>query len=68
MVYYNQERYFTEHTGRRPMDILNGKMPDKYLFKEQIEQARKNRLVVNRQFNACRSNFSKTSLVVIKSI
>lgn len=32
MVYYNQERFFTEHTGRRPIDILNGKMPDKYLF------------------------------------
>ena len=32
MVYYNEERYFTEHTGRRPIDILNGEIPDKYLF------------------------------------
>ena len=57
-IYYNEERYFTEHTGLRPIDILNGKLPDKYLFKKQIEQARKNRIETNRQFNACTSKFS----------
>ena len=58
-IYYNEERYFTEHTGLRPIDILNGKMPDKYLFKEQIEQARKNRIETNRQFNTCVSKISR---------
>jgi hypothetical protein len=51
--YHNEERYFTEHTGIRPIDILNGKIPDKYLFKEQIERARKDRIKNNQQFNAC---------------
>lgn len=51
--YHNEERYFTEHTGRRPIDILNGKLPDKYLFKQQIEQARKDRIKTNQKFNAC---------------
>ncbi len=61
-IYYNQERYFTEHTGLRPIDILNGKMPDKFLFKEQIEQARKNRIQTNRQFNACVSKISRCGM------
>lgn len=62
MTYYNEERYFTEHTGRRPIDILNGKMPDKYLFKEQIEQARKDRIETNRQFNTCVSKISRCGM------
>jgi len=62
IVYYNEERYFTEHTGRRPIDILNGKMPDKYLFKEQIKQARKDRIETNRQFNTCVSKLSRCSM------
>ncbi len=51
--YYNYERYFTEHTGLRPIDILKGKIPDKYMYKERIEQARENRIRINQSFNAC---------------
>ncbi|PKL29725.1 MAG: transposase, partial [Spirochaetae bacterium HGW-Spirochaetae-10] len=34
--------------GLSPDDVLAGKMPDKRLFREKIEQARANRLEINR--------------------
>ena len=37
------------------IDILNGKIPDKNLYKLQIEQARKERIETNRKFNTCAS-------------
>jgi len=51
--YYNYERYFTEHTGLRPIDVLNGKIPDKHMYKELKEQVRKERIKTNQSFNAC---------------
>ena len=57
--YVNQEHYFTEHFGIRPIDILNGEIPDKNLYKLQIEQARKERIETNRKFNACSSKIGK---------
>jgi len=52
-VYYNEERYFTEHIGLRPINVLGGKIPNKFMYKEQIEQARKDRIKTNQKFNAC---------------
>ena len=53
IIYYNEHRFFTEHYGLTPLEVLNGKIPDKKLYKEQIIQARKNRLKANASFNAC---------------
>ena len=36
------------------MEVVNGKIPDKNHFKEKIQEARKNRVVVNQQFKDCK--------------
>lgn len=51
--YYNQERYPTELYGLTPFDVLNGKLPNKHLYKDQIHLARKNRVITNQSFNDC---------------
>ncbi len=51
--YYNYERYPTELYGYTTMEIIQGKVPDKNRFKEQILLARKSRVEVNQQFNDC---------------
>ena len=51
--YYNYERYPTELYGYTPMEIIQGKVPDKNRFKQQILLARKNRVSSNQQFNDC---------------
>lgn len=58
VCYYNYERYPTELYGYTPMKIVEGKIPNKDKFKEQIEQARKNRVKANQEFNDCSSLIS----------
>ncbi|MBL4880303.1 MAG: hypothetical protein JKX82_03160 [Oleispira sp.] len=52
--YYNHHRYPTELYGLTPMEVVNGKIPDKHHFKEQIQTARKNRVEINQKFNDCK--------------
>lgn len=51
--YYNYHRFPTELYGLTPMEVVEGKVPDKHFFKEQIQEARKNRVATNQKFNAC---------------
>ncbi len=51
--YYNNKRYPTELYGLTPLEVVNGKIPNKHFYKEQIQQARKDRVVVNQNFNNC---------------
>jgi len=52
--YYNYHRYPTDLFGLTPIEVVNGKIPDKSHFKEKIQEARKNRVAVNQQFNDCK--------------
>ena len=58
VAYYNYERYPTELYGYTTMEIIQGKIPDKDRFKEQILEAKKNRVTINQQFNNCRITVS----------
>ncbi len=49
----NNKRFPTELFGCTPFQVLNGKIPDKLLFKELINQARKDRVITNKNFNDC---------------
>lgn len=51
--YYNNERYPTELYGLSPSEVLKGKTPNKHHYKERILQARKDRILVNQNFNKC---------------
>jgi hypothetical protein len=51
--YYNLYRYSTDLFGLTPIEIVNGKTPDKYFFKEKIQNARKDRVKINQEFNDC---------------
>lgn len=50
---YNYHRYLGKHLGYTPMEVLNGKFPDKYRFKEQIKEAKIKRLEHNQNFKLC---------------
>ncbi len=50
---YNEHRYPTELYGLTPQEVIEGKSPNKYLYREQIQQARKDRISKNQQFNDC---------------
>lgn len=52
-AYYNESRFPTELYGLTPQDVINGKTPNKYLYSEAIKQARKERVLVNQNFNNC---------------
>ena len=52
--YYNHHRYPTDLFGLTPLEVVNRKVPDKNHFKKKIQEARKNRVVVNQQFNDCK--------------
>jgi len=52
--YYNHHRYPTDLFGLTPFEVVNGKIPDKNHFKEKIQEARKNRVIINQQFNDCK--------------
>jgi hypothetical protein len=51
--YYNDNRFPFEFYGLTPMEVLKGETPDKAKFKEHIENAHKERLKENREFNGC---------------
>jgi transposase InsO family protein len=51
--YYNNKRFPTELFGLTPLEVVNGKTPDKYFFKDKIEQARKDRIFINQKFKGC---------------
>jgi len=52
--YYNHYRYPTELYGLNPMEVIQGKIPDKHYFKEQIQFSRISRVQANQKFNACK--------------
>ncbi len=51
--YYNNERLPGDLYGLTPMEVINGKIPDKDYFKNQIAEAKLNRVATNRVFNKC---------------
>lgn len=51
--YYNYQRYPTELYGYHPMQIIEGYKPDKHRFKDQIIEARLQRIKTNQQFDDC---------------
>ncbi|QMU63595.1 MAG: hypothetical protein GKR88_04400 [Flavobacteriaceae bacterium] len=51
--YYNYHRFPTELYGLAPMEVILGKIPNKHFFREKIQDARKNRVRTNQEFNAC---------------
>src|SRR5690554_2262213 len=51
--YYNNNRFPFEFYGLTPMEVLNGKTPDKAKYREQIKNEQKERLQENREFNGC---------------
>jgi hypothetical protein len=53
---YNHQRYFGEHFGLTAMEVLQGEKPNKYRFRDAIEQARQERLEKNRAFKGCPFN------------
>ncbi len=53
VYYYNHERRPGELYGPTPMQVIDGKIPDKHYFKEQISKAKMDRIATNRAFNAC---------------
>lgn len=55
--YYNHERFPTDLFGYTPMEVLNGKIPDKDKFKEQIAIAKTERVIINQNFNDCYLKF-----------
>jgi transposase InsO family protein len=52
--YYNHHKYPTDLFGLTPIEVVNGKIPDKNHFKDKIQEARKNRVAINQQFNDCK--------------
>ena len=53
VLYYNNERFPGELNGLKPLEVIEGKIPNKNYFKENIQQSRKNRVEVNQNFNDC---------------
>jgi len=53
MIYYNDQRYPCEHYGLNPIEVLQGETPNKFRFREQIKNARTERIEVNKAFNQC---------------
>jgi transposase InsO family protein len=56
VFYYNYERFPTELYGLSPMEVVEGKIPDRHYFKQHIEHARKDRIRVNQAHNNCISS------------
>lgn len=53
MDYCNHQRYPYEHYGLTPHEVLDGKTPCKFRYREQIKNSQKERLEENRVFNGC---------------
>jgi len=50
---YNYNRFPAELYSFSPMEVIAGKMPDKNRYKYEIEQAKKNRIKANQNYNMC---------------
>jgi len=50
---YNYHRYPSDHFGYTPMEVLNGKIPDRNKFKKQIKNGQTNRVKVNQSYDSC---------------
>lgn len=50
---HSGNRYFGELYGLTPNQVLAGEIPNKHLFKPQIEQAKLNRIEQNKTYNGC---------------
>ncbi|WP_043023589.1 hypothetical protein [Fluviicola taffensis] len=53
MHYYNLERFPCKHFGLNVTEVLNGEIPNKHRFKDQIQKARIARIEKNKVFNQC---------------
>ena len=51
--YYNHHRFPNDLFGLTPFEVINGKTPDKDFFKNQIIEAKLDRVTTNRVFNKC---------------
>lgn len=51
--YYNHKRYPSDLLGFSPMEVLQGNIPDKNRYKEQINEAKLLRIDKNKAFNRC---------------
>jgi len=51
--YYNHLRHPADLYGLTIMEVINGKTPDKDFFKNQISEAKMDRVITNRAFNKC---------------
>ncbi len=51
--YYNYQRFPADLCGLHPMEVINGKLPDKAYFKNQVADAKRSRITANRAFNKC---------------
>jgi len=51
--YYNYQRLPMRLYGLTPMEVINGATIDKHRFQEQIQNARKQRIIANRNYNGC---------------
>jgi len=53
MIYYNYVRYLSRHYGLTTMEVLDGQLPNKQRFQNQIQEGRTHRIEKNRAFNQC---------------
>lgn len=51
--YYNHHRFPNDLFGLTPFEVINGKTPDKDFFKNQIAEAKLDRVIKNQSFNEC---------------
>jgi len=63
MKYYKHHRYPTYLFGLTTLEVVNGKTPDKNLFKDKYNKLKKNRVILNQY-----SMIIKLFLVVILKI
>jgi len=52
---YNYNRFPVELGSYSPMEVLHGKIPEKNRFKQEIEQAKKDRIKANQNYNKCQA-------------
>ena len=53
MIYYNDERFPTDHFGLNPSEVLNGRTPNKFKFRTKKKNAKVKRIKQNQEFNQC---------------
>jgi hypothetical protein len=58
-IQHCHHRYFGEHYGITPAQILHGQQPDKNKFTEQIKQAQIQRRLANKNFKGCTIQIAK---------